>query len=459
VSFWATLGAAERAALISVATRATFAAGERLVQEGDSADHVIVILEGWTEVCVDENGWERIIAERGPGQLLGERGGLQVRMRSASVIAVEPVRALIVCTEDFSAFLNAHPAVFDIVESQLYDRLTEIPVPYRSGQHPRPLSGENCTVLLTDVVAFGSPVRTDEDRLIIRKALLQMTHMALRGIPDVRSEDRGDGLLTVIPPSVPTASIIERLLEELPSALDWHNRMHRDSARIQLRAAVDVGPVTSDTMGVSGQAIITAARLVDAPAFKDAMANSRASLGLIASLFVYDTVIKHRAGPGYSQVQVQVKETAITAWMRLFYAPLQLTGQPGKGFPQIGLRGGFPGLGKREPAQRRAVVFSARRRRGPCCHEVAEVRMLMRGFALSRGDVDDHYVPDLGVRPQGEVGQAGLLGGFAQGDGNRVALPRVAVPAHLQPGLLPLMPAQQNPSRLRVHDQGGRGDV
>ena len=35
----------------------------------------MVIIEGRAEVCVDENGWERTLAERGPGELVGERGG------------------------------------------------------------------------------------------------------------------------------------------------------------------------------------------------------------------------------------------------------------------------------------------------------------------------------------------------------------------------------------------------
>jgi hypothetical protein len=56
------------------------------------------------------------------------------------------------------------------------------------------------------VVAFGSVARNDKDRRVIREALFGMTNMMLRGITDVRSEDRGDGLLTVVPPGVPTGA-------------------------------------------------------------------------------------------------------------------------------------------------------------------------------------------------------------------------------------------------------------
>ena len=145
--------------------------------------------------------------------------------------------------------------------------------------HPHPLNGENCTVLLSDVVGFGARTRTDEDRRVIREALFRITHVVLQELPDVWSwDDRGDGLLTVVPPSVPTARIIGHLHKELPAALEEHNRAHPDSARIQLRVAVNVGPVVTDTMGVSGEAIIITARLVEAPLLKEAMDKARPAL-------------------------------------------------------------------------------------------------------------------------------------------------------------------------------------
>ena len=128
--FWEALDPVEREAFRSVTFSRTFAAGARLIKEGERADHVIVILSGRTEIVVAENGMERVLAERGPGQLVGERGALQVSIRSASVIALETVQALVVRTGDFAGFISAHPSVLDIVESQLYDRLTEQPAGY-----------------------------------------------------------------------------------------------------------------------------------------------------------------------------------------------------------------------------------------------------------------------------------------------------------------------------------------
>ena len=207
------------------------------------------------------------------------------------MIALDTVQALVVRTGDFAAFISAHPAVLGIVESQFYDRSREDPVRYRPDEvlagfrssYPHLLDGENCTVLLSDVVGFGARTRTDEDRRVIREALFRITHVVLQELPHEWSwDDRGDGLLTVVPPSVPTARIIQHLHKELPTALEEHNRAHSDSARIQLRVAVNVGPVVTDTMGVSGEAIIIAARLVEAPLFKEEMDRARAALGVIA---------------------------------------------------------------------------------------------------------------------------------------------------------------------------------
>jgi CRP-like cAMP-binding protein len=357
VSFWDALDPTEREALRSVASWRTFAAGAMLMREGDRADHVMIILGGRTKICIHENGEERILAERGLGQLVGERGALEVSVRSATVVALEMVWSLVVETKDFAAFITAHPGVLDTVQDQLYDRLTEGHISRRrasdkstgrrSGplgsllpggqrgsdlaseharQHPEPLEGQNCTVFLTDVVAFGASTRNDYDRRLIREALFAMMRSALQELPDSRLEDRGDGFLTIVPPSISTARVLQRLLEVLPTELGRTNAIYRPSARFQLRLAINVGPVVSDAAGVSGEAIIVAARLVEAPKFKEAITDSAADLGLIASPFVYETVIRHSPDPNdvasYTQVPVEVKESNTVGWMKLIKIPV-----------------------------------------------------------------------------------------------------------------------------------------
>jgi hypothetical protein len=150
-----------------------------------------------------------------------------------------------------------------------------------------------------------------------------MTNVMLRGIADVWSESRGDGMLTVAWPGVPTAIVIGRLLEELLPAVERHISSHWDPACFQLRAAISVGPLVSDAMGPSGEAITTIARLAEAPLFKQAMNTSGASLGVIATTFVYETVIRHdRSLTGYRQLQVDVKTFNGQAWMNVLGMPV-----------------------------------------------------------------------------------------------------------------------------------------
>ena len=342
IPFWGVLDPTERDVLRSVASVRTFAAGATIVQQGEQADHVLVILEGRASIRVNENGKERVLAERGRGQLVGERGALQVSTRSASVVVLEMIRALVVQTRDFAAFLSSNQHVLAFVEEQSRGRGTDLSDGYHNresagfadgmtaGQlndvpagHQQSLRGQNCTVICTDVVGFGASSRTDGDRSLIREALFRMIQEATQDLSDVRSEDRGDGTLIVIPPNVPTAKAIDELVRVLPGALDQHNssQRNRNTARFQLRLSVSVGPVESDTVGVSGETIIVASRLVEAPAFKEAFKGSTARLGIIVSRFVYDTVIRHSRDEDYAasyfEIPVEVKEFRTTAWMKL----------------------------------------------------------------------------------------------------------------------------------------------
>ena len=319
------------------------------MREGEAADHVVVILEGQTEVSVNHLGTKRIIARRGPGELIGERAALQVSVRSATVVALDTVRALVMQTEDFAAFLSAHPKVLGIVENQVYERLTEEPPrpasddgfrppvsvathePALSFRRPqsRPFTGENCTVVYTDVVGFSSARRDDHDRLQIRHELAVMTFAALKAVwSECFCDDRGDGLLVVIPPTVPTSKVLEYLLVALPIALKQNNDDCDPGARFQLRAALDVGAVVSDEIGVSGEVIINTKRLLDSQVLKRAIGDSEAPLGLVVSEAVFQYTVKHirsvTDSAAFQKIRVRAKDRTLPARMSLVSSPLQV---------------------------------------------------------------------------------------------------------------------------------------
>jgi CRP-like cAMP-binding protein len=325
VRFWEALNEAEKEALRAVASWETYPAGARLMTQGGQPDQVIVILGGRAKISVDEDGTERILAVRGLGQLVGESGAFQLSARSATVTALEMVWALAVRIDHFMAFVQDNPRVRGILNDQVFRRSVEGPPASstRSGedrlpQRPGALNGENCTVLFSDVIE-ADHARTDSDRLLIREALWSMTAAALQGIPRVLTFNRGDGLLTVVPPSIPTTEVMTRLLKELPGAIERHNASHHGSADFQLQLAVNVGPVFGDAAEVSGEAITVASLLLEAPHFKKAIVNSSASLGIIVSPFIYETFIRPDPNEeaSYTQTPVDIRESSTNAWMRI----------------------------------------------------------------------------------------------------------------------------------------------
>jgi CRP-like cAMP-binding protein len=300
-----------------MAQKCTFPPGFRLMQEGSPAHHVIVIIKGRVRISAWRDGADQTITERGPGQLIGETAVLSVSPRSATVIALEEVHALVVTIEDFEAFITDHPMAHGIANGQVHERLDE-------GQQRRLqlLSGQNCTIVRTDVTAFSGHTRSAEHRRLIRQANLRMTQLSLQSIEESYSwEDRGDGLLIVVRPDIPTLTVLESLLTGLPPELKRHNHMYADAARIQLRIAIDVGPVVSDSAGISSDSIILASRLVDAHELKAAIRSRDADLGVIASEFVYGAAIRDDNAlvdpTRYVRVEVNVKETNTYAWMKI----------------------------------------------------------------------------------------------------------------------------------------------
>jgi len=357
VSFWASLTPDERSALRAVARHRTFLAGRTLFRQADPARHIYIIRTGRVRISVTRGGGGRQIAIRGPGDVVGERAALQVQPRSASGVALTRVRALVVTTADFAEFLQHHPRVLDVIERQLYERLTEdrapairplrrtdpgtryarVPaatVPARVPAAPVPAptagwTGQNCTIFFADVASFGSKGRIDPDRRAIRDALYVMLRAAFDsagvGWSDCHHEDRGDGVLVIVPPGTPTSLLVDPLTGQLARSLAEYNKRAEGPARMQLRVALHVGPVVSDAEGVSGESIIQTARILEAPVLKRELAATGADLGVITSAFVYETVIKHRPrcqrSGTYRQVRLRVKESTLPAWMRLTEPP------------------------------------------------------------------------------------------------------------------------------------------
>lgn len=190
------------------------------------------------------------------------------------------------------------------------------------------------TVLAVDVEAFSAQHRIQHHE-IIRKGLYESLRNAFAesDIPWVEEdhEDRGDGLLVLLPVEVPKSRVVNRLPHALAGELRRHNAAHDKDAEVRLRVAVNAGEVRKDEHGMVADAINLTARLLDAPPLKSELAHSPGVLALIVSDRFYDEVIRDDAAsnpPAYRRVRVDVKETHAKAWISLPDNPRLATPKP-----------------------------------------------------------------------------------------------------------------------------------
>ncbi|GAA2291192.1 Crp/Fnr family transcriptional regulator [Streptomyces kunmingensis] len=112
VPFLARLEKEDRAALLAVGRHLRYPARRVLMHQEEPSTHVLLLLHGWTKVtAVAANGYEALLALRGPGDIIGEGAALSGRHRSATVTTLEPVEAVVMDETRFTAFLAGSPRV------------------------------------------------------------------------------------------------------------------------------------------------------------------------------------------------------------------------------------------------------------------------------------------------------------------------------------------------------------
>ncbi|CAL9484311.1 Crp/Fnr family transcriptional regulator [Streptomyces sp. enrichment culture] len=110
VPFLARLEKQDRVALLATGRPLRYRARTVLMHQAEPSAHVVLVLHGWTKVTATAaNGYEALLALRGPGDILGEGAALSGRHRAATVTALEPVEAVVVDQSRFTAFLADNP--------------------------------------------------------------------------------------------------------------------------------------------------------------------------------------------------------------------------------------------------------------------------------------------------------------------------------------------------------------
>lgn len=106
--------------LAAVTVQRTYARGQYLCSQGDPGDRLFVIAEGLVKVIfATEEGDEMVLATLQPPEVFGELAVVDQAPRSASVMAVEPTRALLLSRSRLQEVMRSSPPVVDAVLTTL----------------------------------------------------------------------------------------------------------------------------------------------------------------------------------------------------------------------------------------------------------------------------------------------------------------------------------------------------
>lgn len=185
-----------------------------------------------------------------------------------------------------------------------------------------PTGGQVCTLFAADIARFTAPERDDDIRWYLHEELYNVLEKAFdgAGIPWTRCfrEDRGDGILAVLPPGTACKNVIDPLPERLASLIRRHNHVFCDAAALQLRTAVHIGPVEHDGHGFIGSDVNLLFRMLNARPLKRLLTTSSAELALIVSDYVHDNVVcryPSLISPGaFQPVKFQDQHISTRAW-------------------------------------------------------------------------------------------------------------------------------------------------
>lgn len=112
VPFVVRLEADDRQALFACGTRLVFPMRQVLLREHEPSAHVLILISGWTKVTsAAANGYEALLALRGPGDIVGESAVLSGRGRSATVTALGRTEALAIEADSFGQLLDERPSI------------------------------------------------------------------------------------------------------------------------------------------------------------------------------------------------------------------------------------------------------------------------------------------------------------------------------------------------------------
>jgi len=126
VSLFSELSPEELERIARVAVPRSYAAGSIILREGDPGDTCYILRSGTARVVRQHaDGRAITLTNLGPGEIFGELAMLDGEVRSATVEAVDDVRAIAILAGDLKRLLSVHPEIAVKLLGALAERLRE----------------------------------------------------------------------------------------------------------------------------------------------------------------------------------------------------------------------------------------------------------------------------------------------------------------------------------------------
>jgi CRP-like cAMP-binding protein len=121
VPLFADLSRRDLKAVAQHADEVELANGAKIVEQGRLAYELFVIQSGNADVLIDGE----VIAQLGPGDVVGEIGVLKSHLRTATVVATTPVKAIVMFGPELTALTDSLPGVLTELERLITERTGE----------------------------------------------------------------------------------------------------------------------------------------------------------------------------------------------------------------------------------------------------------------------------------------------------------------------------------------------
>ncbi|HEX6357918.1 hypothetical protein [Actinophytocola sp.] len=176
-------------------------------------------------------------------------------------------------------------------------------------------------VVSADMAAYSGRDPGGSERAQERLAKVSERARLATGVAVDGRQYGGDSFLFVFPPGVDESEVLQAFYAELSAGLREVNLDLNADARVRLRVGADRGLTVRGGTGWTGQAPITATRLADCPAARQALTASNADCVFVVSECLYRDVFSERglalSAESFTSCDVHIPEKNFTtkAWL------------------------------------------------------------------------------------------------------------------------------------------------